>query len=118
MPATNADHVTPPRSIDMIVGATTAAGLTGVIDLSAYQGRWISIVCDNGTGTEAGFYIQFGNPKNPTSGTAAATSVTPGATEVMFYPRTKDFEIDSATTQCRIIGTAVGFYRITPSSPK
>lgn len=117
MPVSNADHVTPPRSTDALVGATTAGGLTSAIDLSAYQGRWITVGCDDGAGVEAGFYIQFGKT-GETSASADATDTSAGATLVAFYAHAKDFEIDSATIECRIVGTAAGYYRIVPSSPK
>lgn len=119
MPVANADHVTPPRSLETIVGACTAATVTSAIDVSRFKGKYVTVCCDNAAGVECSFYIQFGKP-GETSGSAAASvdgSAGAGATKVMFYPGSRDFEIDAASVECRIIPTATGKYRIAASGP-
>ncbi len=119
MPVSNADHVSPPESLEIIVGATTAAGLTAAIDLSRFKGKWVTVACDDAAGVEKSFYIQFSKPGGTSGSAAAATegAAGSGTGKVMFYPSSRDFEIDVGSVECRIIGTATGKYRIAASGP-
>lgn len=112
-----ADGVLAPRMGSIVVGATTADTATASIDLGADAvGRYLTLMCDNGTGTLATFYVTFDESDVSTAPDPSATSGDGRCIAV--YTGRLDVLIDTASRHMRLRSEATGFYRYYFSSSR
>jgi hypothetical protein len=117
----NALHMTPPLVGSFAPVAVTATTiLAAPLDLSAYSGKYVTIVVDTGAGVSLPFYYQLGSTADGggtrTSGSASPTSTTAG-TAMMFEPSGRlDIEI-GPDIEIRVYAASNGYLRVAPTSP-